>query len=157
MRVRCWWWRITRWVRARRGQGQGAVVVIAGGGLRFGWGRDEGEAASSLSLHVVGQVEGKLRAPGPGAVVVLCGGTRWLRTTRASVNGQVDRVKSATLACKCERERTARSRSCLHTSVRQGEARVMARWDWRGGVDRLGAGTSFVTGHKIVTCTHAIP
>ena len=38
-------------------------------------------------------------------------------------------MKSATLACKCKHERTVRSRSCLHTSVRQGEARVMVRWD----------------------------
>ena len=73
-------------------------------------------------------------------------------------------VKSATLACKRERERTARSHSCLHTSARQGVARVMARWDGQGEVDRLGggwarvrgygcAGTGFVTGHKIVTRT----
>ena len=75
-RARCWYWRVTRWVRVRQEQGQGAVVIVACGGLRFGWGCDEGEATSSSLSHVVGQVKGKSRAPRPGAIVIQCGGTR---------------------------------------------------------------------------------
>ena len=62
--------------------------------MRFGQGHNEGEAASSSS-HVVGQVEGESRAPGRGAVVVLCGGTRWVRTTgKGTYRSRVTRTRA---------------------------------------------------------------